>query len=142
MAKVIIEQCGSFRTAGEIVLSGKAQIAVVRISEINCHVVVAKQMEESVQKIVGFFKAEPTNGLATFFVLGRAPAIIEKLRKRLLESEVLPVVGEERKYLDGQITVLRRPYDYMAYISGNKTRWEAGKSTEEAIGKLVKNQMS
>ena len=36
-----------------------------------------------------------------------------------------------------RITVERRADDFMAYLDGDKARWESGKTATEAIGKLV-----
>lgn len=43
-------------------------------------------------------------------------------------------IGEERVF--GDATVERRSGDYMAYVTGDKTRWEAGSTVEEALQKL------
>lgn len=45
-------------------------------------------------------------------------------------------LNEERTYLGGYFTVRRRPSDFMAYAGDTRT-WEAGRSPEEALGKLV-----
>lgn len=43
-------------------------------------------------------------------------------------------IGETRVY--GEATVERRSRDFMAYITGDKTRWEAGTSVDDALLKL------
>jgi hypothetical protein len=50
--------------------------------------------------------------------------------------------GEEKTFMGGRITVLRRADDYMAYLDGNKGKWEAGKTIAEVIGKLVISHLS
>jgi len=44
-------------------------------------------------------------------------------------------VGETLVF--GRISVTRRRTDYMAYMDGDKTKWESGSSLHHAIGKLV-----
>lgn len=40
------------------------------------------------------------------------------------------------------ITVVMRTSDFMAYFTGDKTKWEAGDSSAEAIGKLITRHSS
>lgn len=140
MNKIVIEQSGSFRTAGEDISKGEVQIAVVEI-EGNCHVVVSKDLEAAVQSTEQFIKSGPTGSYPTFLAEGNASSIIEKLSE-LFSTETLPSIGGSRIYLGGKIVVRRRSDDYMAFVSDNLGKWEAGESIPVAIGKLVKNQMS
>lgn len=46
-------------------------------------------------------------------------------------------LNEERTYLDGALTVRRRPSDFIAFTTGDTRVWEAGGTETEALGKLV-----
>jgi hypothetical protein len=46
-------------------------------------------------------------------------------------------LNEERAYMDRRFTVRRRVSDYMAFTTHDSRTWEAGRSPDEALGKLV-----
>ena len=48
-----------------------------------------------------------------------------------------PENESEKTYMNGRITVVERPNDYIAYLDGNTGMWERGKTVAEAVGKLV-----
>ncbi len=37
------------------------------------------------------------------------------------------------------ISIRKRSFDWMAYLNGDRRKWECAKSPEEAIGKLIQS---
>ena len=80
----------------------------------------------------------PQKAVAKLFVDGATTDSIETDNTQL---DVLSGTINFTATLHGlQVTVVQRTGDWMAYLNGDTTMWEAGNIPQEAIGKLVFNR--